>query len=369
MNRAELKLDETRFETRGICPSYPRKQDTAGSPLKGNNFEIANYLNGDHREKMINDILQGMIKTQKSIPSKYFYDARGSQLFEQICMTSEYYPTKTELSILDQSATAIMRFFSQEGGDLVELGSGSNQKIRKLLDVMRPLKHGRIRYVPVDISDRSLLESATELLKDYDNLEILGVLADFTRHIEALPRGRKLITFFGSTIGNLTEKEAVTFLRNVRAMMNPDDRFLLGMDMLKPIEILESAYNDGQGVTRDFNRNILTHINRELKSDFDPEDFDHLAFFDSRREQVEMHLRAKRTVNALIADLGLRVEIRKGDTIHTEICKKFSRESAGRLFQRAELSIARWFTDPRRWFSLVELQVEGTEKRLIGGVR
>ncbi len=358
MNNAHLKLEETKFETHGIGLGCTQGQNTEVSTFKGKNFEIANYLNGDHREKMINDILKGMIKTQKSIPSKYFYDARGSHLFEQICMTPEYYPTKTELSILDQSATAIMQFFYHEGGNLIELGSGSNQKIRKLLDVMHSFDRGRIRYVPVDISESSLLESATELLKNYENLQILGVLADFTRHIEVLPRGRKLITFFGSTIGNLTEKEAVTFLRNVRTMMNPDDRFLLGMDMLKSVEILESAYNDRQGVTRDFNRNILAHINRELKADFDPEDFDHLAFFNSRREQVEMHLRARRNVKAHIADLGLSCDIREGETIHTEICKKFSRESAGRLFQQAGLSIARWFTDSKGWFSLVELEAQ-----------
>ena len=284
MNGTVAKRRETGFEMSGMGESYTWE----------GNLQILNYLNGDHREKMLNDILEGMTKRQKTIPAKYFYDARGSRLFDQICMTPEYYPTKTELSILDQSAAGIMRFFLEEGGDLVELGSGSNQKIRKLLDGTPHRGRGRIRYVPVDISRTCLLESARELLNDYENLTIMGLLTDFTQHLWALPRGRKLLTFFGGTIGNLTDREALNFLRSVRAIMNRNDRFLLGMDMLKPIEIMEAAYNDRQGVTCDFNRNILVHIDRELGADFDPEDFEHLAFFNTEKERIEMRLKARR---------------------------------------------------------------------------
>jgi len=349
MNGMALKQSKLEFEMPGIGPGGGRE------------IEVLNYLSGDHREEMVKDIRQGMMKRQKSIPAKYFYDARGSQLFDQICTTPEYYLTETELSILDRSAAEIMQFFSWAGGDLIELGCGSNRKIRKLLDVMRPLEHGRIRYVPVDISRSCLFGSARELLDDYENLAILGVLADFTQHMGALPCGRKLITFFGSTIGNLTEMEAVHLLKDIRAIMNRDDCFVLGMDMLKPVEILEAAYNDRQGVTREFNRNILVHIDRELKADFDPGDFDHVAFFNAGMECVEMHLKARRKVTAHIADLGLSVEMGEGETIHTEICKKFSRESAGRLFRKAGLSVSRWFTDSKDWFSLVELRANGTE--------
>jgi L-histidine N-alpha-methyltransferase len=349
MNGTVAKRSETGFRLCGMDWSSTRK----------GRLSVLNYLNGDHRERMLNDILQGMAKPQKSIPAKYFYDARGSELFDQICMTPEYYPTRTELSILDQSAVEIMQFFFRDGGDLIELGSGSNQKLRKLLDGVRPLVPGWIRYVPVDISRACLLESAGELLDEYENLIILGVLADFTRHLGVLPRGRKLLTFFGSTIGNLTEREAVNLLRNIRAIMNHDDRFLLGMDMLKPIEIIEAAYNDRQGVTCEFNRNILVHINRELRADFDPEDFEHLAFFNKRTECVEMHLQARRNVTAHIEDLGLSVDIREGETIHTEICRKFSRKSAEQLFQKAGLSVSRWVTDSRSWFALVELHANG----------
>ena len=351
MDAAVAKRSEIEFKMPGM------------SSTRSENLQILNYLNEDHREKMLDDIFQGMTRREKSIPPKYFYDARGSRLFDQICITPEYYPTKTELSILDQSAAEIMQIFFEEGGDLIELGSGSNQKIRKLLDGMPRPGLSRVRYVPVDISRTCLLESAGELLDDHENLTILGVLADFTRHLCVLPRGKKLLTFFGGTIGNFTEWEALNFLRSVRAMMNSDDRFLLGMDMVKPIELIEAAYNDRQGVTCDFNRNILAHIDRELGADFDPEDFEHVAFFNTGTGCVEMHLKARRNITARIEDLGLSVEIKESETIHTEISRKFSREGAQRLFQEAGLSVSRWFTDPKGWCSLVELEVNGMEKR------
>ncbi len=332
-------------------------------------FRILNYLDGRKREEMGREILQGMTRAQKAIPSKYFYDATGSRLFEKICRMPEYYPTNTELAILDKSAGAIMEFFAREGGDLIELGSGSNRKTCRLLDALPPCDRGRIRYVPVDISIDSLFDSARELLFQYPDLEILGIAGDFTRHLDQLPRRRKLITFLGSTIGNLTEAESVCLLGSLRRIMGAEDLFLLGMDMIKPFEILEAAYNDPRGITREFNRNILNHVNRELGGDFDPNDFDHVAFFNREKKQVEMHLRARRKVDARIVDLGMSVHLCKGETIHTEICRKFSRESACRMFRRSGFTPARWFTDPREWFSLVELRAEGEGTPEAGHIR
>jgi L-histidine N-alpha-methyltransferase len=208
----------------------------------------------------------------------------------------------------------------------------------------------------VDISESSLFEASQELLDLYENLQIFGILADYTRHMDVLPHGRKLITFFGSSIGNFRVKERIGFLRSIRHIMTPNDRFLLGMDMLKPIEIMEAAYNDKQGITREFNRNILNNINRELNADFNPESFEHLAFFNPREERVEMHLRARHAVTVHISDLSLSVDFREGETIHTEICKKFSHENEDRMFREAGLSVVRSFSDPRGWFSLVELE-------------
>ncbi len=266
-------------------------------------LRLLNYLDGNRHEEMKKDLYSGITKMEKAIPSKYFYDALGSQLFQEICRLPEYYPTTTELTILDGAAGAIMEFFSREGGDLIELGSGENLKTRTLLDALPPRARLRVRYVPVDISLDSLFDSAAELLVRYPDLGILGIAGDFTRHLGRLPRRRKLITFFGSTIGNLTDEETLRLLGNLRQIMRPGDLFLLGMDMIKPVEILENAYNDRQGITGKFNRNILSHVNRELRGDFDPDGFDHVAFFNPEREQVEMHLRARRDMRVRIADL------------------------------------------------------------------
>lgn len=358
MEQGVEELAERELPRPGAIPGRVLTRNTGGVKFDAaaGQVNIINYLNGDRREWMIKDILHGMSQAQKSIPAKYFYDARGSQLFEEICRTPEYYPTETELSILDKSAGSIMQFFSAGAGSLVELGSGSNRKVRKLLDAVSPSDRPQIRYVPVDISQSCLLESAIELRNEYDGLQVLGVVADFTEHMEVLPRGRKLIAFFGSTIGNFTGEEAVVLLRRVREVMNPEDRLLLGMDMVKPIAILEAAYNDREGFTREFNRNILHHVNSELKANFDPKSFEHVAFFNAREERVEMHLRAQHLMRVHIEDLRMSVKIKEGETIHTEICRKFSPKSAGLLFDRAGLSIARSFFDPRGWFSLVELK-------------
>jgi L-histidine N-alpha-methyltransferase len=324
--------------------------------VKKDRLRVFNYLNVDHCQETIDDICRGMTRPQKCIPSKYFYDQHGSQLFEEICCTPEYYVTRTELSVLEQAAAEIVDFFAADPGDLIELGSGSNRKIKKLLDAAGSGVVPTIRYVPVDISESALIEASQELLERYQGLEVIGIVADFTRHLEVLPVGRKLITFFGSTIGNFSKKERIAFLNRVAGIMSPDDRFVVGIDMLKPAPIIEAAYNDSKGVTRKFNQNILRNINGSLQADFNTDDFEHHAVFVPEKERVEMHLRAKRKVTVNISKLGLCVDFEPGETIHTEICQKFSRESAATAFNEAGLSATRWFTDSQEWFSLVELK-------------
>jgi L-histidine N-alpha-methyltransferase len=319
-------------------------------------LKIINFLAEEGNQATGQDILAGLTQPQKRLPSKFFYDARGSRLFDEICSLPEYYLTRTELSILTRQANEIMTFFSEDPGDLVELGSGSNQKIRILLDAADDGALGQLRYVPVDISEGALLKAAQELLDLYEELQVLGIIADFTRHLDHLPRGRKLITFLGSTIGNFPREERVSFLRKVAGIMNSEDRFALGLDMLKPADIIEAAYNDSQGVTSEFNKNILSNINRSFHANFSVEDFEHLAVFIEEKERVEMHLRAKRRTTAQIAELDLVVDCQPGETIRTEICKKFSRENADQDFQEAGLVATRWFTDPKNWFSLVLLK-------------
>ncbi len=302
-----------------------------GHISKSSRFEICNYLTDSFEKELSDDVFTGLTAEQKFIPCKYFYDERGSMLYEQICKLPEYYLTRTELSISNESAETIMEPF--EKGDLVELGSGANWKISKLIDA-----------------------ASEDLLANYPKLRVLGIVADFTRHLDVIPDdSAKLIIFFGSTIGNLTDAESQEFLRSVANAMQPEDRFLIGLDMVKPKNILEAAYNDTQGVTSKFNKNILQVINRELNANFETSQFDHVAFFNEDKEHIEMHLRANQPTSVQIKDLDLSVQFEKGETIHTEICRKFSEKSAVKMFSRAGLSVERWFTDPKRWFSLVEL--------------
>jgi L-histidine N-alpha-methyltransferase len=318
-------------------------------------LKILNYLPEGRAPEAGREILAGLEQAQKSLPSKYFYDDHGSWLFEQICSLPEYYLTRTELALLKQRAPEIMAFFAKESGDLVELGSGSNQKIKILLEAAGAAS-GNIRYVPVDISTNALCEASHELLEFYEDLHVLGIIADFTRRLDFLPAGRKLITFLGSTIGNFDREERIAFLRRIASIMHPGDRFVVGLDMVKPVSIIEAAYNDSQGVTAAFNRNILRHLNRLLNADFAVEDFEHLATYREDLERVEMHLRARRPTSARIGDLGLAVECLPGETIRTEICQKFSRDGFSRDFHAAGLVATKWLSDTQNWFSLVSLQ-------------
>jgi L-histidine Nalpha-methyltransferase len=319
-------------------------------------LEILSYLPQDASHDTGDDVVVGMLHPQKSIPSKYFYDAHGSRLFEKICRLPEYYLTRTELSILEQSAGAIMAFFTEGPGDLIELGSGSNQKIQILLNAIDSGALNKIRYVPVDICAGALHEASQGLLELYEDLQILGIIADLTKHLGFLPHGRKLITFLGSTIGNLFRKERATFLRNVAACMNPEDLLIVGLDMVKPVSIIWAAYNDSQKVTAEFNKNILNNLNCLWQADFKIDDFEHLAFYSEATERIEMHLKARQTTSARITALHLSVDCCAGETIRTEICQKFSQEGARQEFQEAGLTAVRWFTDPKNWFSVVMLE-------------
>jgi L-histidine N-alpha-methyltransferase len=324
------------------------------SSLASERIEIINYRKDTFHSDIKADVLRGLTSCQKSIPSKYFYDANGSRLFEEICGLPEYYQTRTELSILKNSATHIVRNLRQ--ADIIELGSGSNLKIRTLLDACSKPRKADICYMPVDISESALVESSGELLDSYPDLKIAGIVADFTKHIDKIPLEReRLFVFFGSTIGNFGDEARVDLLKRVACIMGPGDRFLLGIDMLKPACMLERAYNDSRGLTAEFNKNILNVVNRELNADFDPSHFDHIAFYNADMERVEMHLRANRDISVEIKKLCMQVSMKKSEPIHTEICGKFSRESAEAMAEEAGLRIERWYSDPQGWFSLIEL--------------
>ncbi len=314
-------------------------------------IEVRNYLQKSYCSAIAQDVFRGFTAAQKFIPSKYFYDARGSQLFEEICYLPEYYPTRTEISIIKNAAPKIMGSFPR--GDIVELGSGANRKIRVFLDSAGKEKLSHFRYVPVDVSEAALREASEELQRLYSDLEVIGIVADFTLHMDRIPSDNpRMIMFLGSTIGNFDVKMQGDFLRSVARSMNDDDRFVVGFDMIKPRETLEAAYNDSQGVTSKFNKNVLHVLNRELNANFQSSQFEHVAFFNDEKERVEMHLRANTETVVSIHDLELEIKIEKDETIHTENSCKFRRPRVENMLSDAGLAIREWYSDPKGWFSL-----------------
>jgi len=321
-------------------------------------FEFLNCLSASSADQMADDIRLGLAADQKYIPSKYFYDARGSRLFREICQLPEYYLTRMELTLLRRNARGLTDGF--ENGDLVELGSGANWKIRVLLDAMGQARRGGTRYVPVDVSEDALTRAGEELLQTYPELQVLCVLADFMLDVPRLPLDRsKLILFFGSTIGNLDDEQTGVFLKALAKTLYPDGRFLLGLDMVKPTKVLEAAYNDSRHLTADFNKNLLIVLNREVGSDFHPDYFEHVAFFNERLSRIEMHLRAKFRMVVQFPALDLSVRLAKGETVRTEISRKFTRPGVEAFVKDAGMTVTRWVSDPYDWFSIAEIALDG----------
>jgi L-histidine N-alpha-methyltransferase len=307
---------------------------------------------GDGAERRLaDDVLDGLTRPFKEIPPKHFYDSRGSELFEHICELPEYYPTRTEMAILEASAPAIVDAAAPV--ELVELGSGATAKARLLLDAM---DGDARRYIPVDVSERMVREAAVALVDDYQDMEIHGVVGDFQRHLDRVPppiAGEpRLVALLGGTIGNFPPGTRRSLLRDTAALLGPEDHFLLGTDLVKDAAIIEAAYDDPQGITAEFNRNVLHVMNRELGADFDADAFDHVAFFDRRREWVEMRLRAQRPMTVCVADLDLQVEFAAGEELRTEISAKFTRERLERDYAAAGLELRGWYTDPEELFAV-----------------
>ena len=315
-------------------------------------IRIESWLSEVEDRSLANDVLDGLTKPFKEIPPKHLYDTRGSELFEQICALPEYYPTRTELSILSDRALQIV----EETGatELVELGSGAADKARILLDAMAAA--GTLEsYVPFDVSEQVVRDAAEQLVEEYDGLHVHGVVGDFERHLERVPPtggDARVVALLGGTIGNFPPGSRRRFLRKVQALLGPDDRLLLGTDLVKDPAVIEAAYDDSQGVTAEFNRNVLHVINRELNADFVPEAFEHIAFFDRQREWVEMRLRAQRPCSVMIKAIGLRVEFAAGEELRTEISAKFTRARVADDFKAAGLPLAGWYTDPNELFAL-----------------
>ena len=290
------------------------------------------------------DVLDGLTRPFKELPPKHFYDARGSELFDRICELPEYYPTRTERAILGAHAEEMVALTG--AGELVELGSGSADKTRVLLDAMAEAGSLR-RYVPIDVSESALRASAERLVAEYPGLRVHGLVADFERHLDRLPvpDGHRLMCFLGGTLGNFPPGHRRRFLRGLGRHLGPGGHLLLGVDLVKDPRIIEAAYDDAEGVTAEFNRNVLRVVNRELHADFDPDAFDHVAFYDTEREWIEMRLLARSPQTVRVEDLDLTVQFAAREELRTEISAKFTRERLEGDLRAASLEPAGWFTD------------------------
>ena len=313
-------------------------------------FSIELLFDPERDSTLADDVRRGLVARRKSIPPKHFYDEEGSRLFDRISELPEYYLTRAEQRLLEASAGEILAI--AQPTDLIELGSGAAKKTRALLDAAEALGM-EPRYRPFDVCEPMLRESAESLLSRYPWLQVHAMCADYERHLDRLPPGeRRLVAFLGSTIGNFTPARAAAFVATIADQLDPGEHFLLGADLVKPVDVLESAYDDSAGITAEFNRNVLRVINRELGANFDPGAFDHLAFFNRAKSRIEMHLRARKLQRVRLARLGLSVEVQPGETIHTEISRKFTRRELEALCRRAGFALRRWFSPDDRSFGL-----------------
>ncbi len=318
-------------------------------------------------------VVAGLSRRPATLPCRFFYDEMGSALFEQICEQPEYYPTRTEHSILERSADRMIQAAVSERSEIaakpitiVELGSGSSSKTRLLIEAALR-SQGRLNYVPIDISGEFLHESAAALLEEYgdQDLSITAVAAEYHDALSALParEGPRLFLFLGSNIGNFSTASAVSLLSDIRRQMFPEDRLLVGVDLVKERGVMEAAYNDSAGVTAAFNLNLLRRINREMGADFDPALWEHRALFNEEASRMEMWLMSRVDQIVTLPQEELYVPFKKGEGIHTENSHKYTRASFNRLCDAADLSLQEVWTDPRGWFASFLLQPES------GGVK
>ncbi len=314
-------------------------------------LSLSNFLAADSAAQALRrDVLEGLTQTPKSLPPKWFYDSVGSDLFDQITRLPEYYPTRAETQILRARAAEIA---ATSGADtLVELGSGTSEKTRLLLDALR--NRGSLRrFIPFDVDAGVLNAAGSAIQSEYPGVEIDAVCGDFEEHLGKIPRiGRRLVVFLGSTIGNLTPGPRADFLSSLSDTLQPGDSLLLGTDLVKDVERLVSAYDDSAGVTARFNRNVLAVVNRELDADFDIDAFEHVARWNADEERIEMWLRASSAQPVQIAALDLAVDFAAGEEMLTEVSSKFRPHGVEAELAAAGLRRTHWWTDPAGDFGL-----------------
>ncbi|BFM39279.1 L-histidine N(alpha)-methyltransferase [Synechocystis sp. LKSZ1] len=302
------------------------------------------------------DVILGLSQPPKSLPPHYFYDDLGSMLFEKICTLPEYYPTRTEAQILAQQAPAIAHCTGP--CDLMELGSGSSTKTRLLLDAYTQLGYG-LHYLPVDVSEGLLTDTAQALLEDYPQLTIHGLVSTYELAFAELPPpqfSRRLMVFLGSTLGNFSPGQTQQFFQQVQGALQTGDYFLLGVDLQKPVEIIEAAYNDSQGITAEFNLNMLRHLNWRFEGNFNLDYFQHRAIFNTEKSQIEMYLVSQVPQTVSLKKLALTVQFEAGESLLTEISRKFNLQTLVTALTQYHLPPQQVWTDPQHWFGLLLCQ-------------
>ena len=314
-------------------------------------LSLSNHLAADSAARALRrDVRDGLAQTPKSLPPKWFYDSVGSDLFDQITRLPEYYPTRTEAQILRTRSAEIA--LASGADTLVELGSGTSEKTRMLLDALRDSGSLR-RFVPFDVDAGVLNAAGAAIQREYPGIEIDAVCGDFEEHLDEIPRaGRRLVAFLGSTIGNLTPGPRAAFLSALSDTLQPGDSLLLGTDLVKDVGRLVRAYDDSAGVTAKFNRNVLAVVNRELDADFDLDAYEHVARWNAEEERIEMWLRATSAQRVHIAALDLAVEFAADEQMLTEVSCKFRPDGVAAELAAAGLQRTHWWTDPAGDFGL-----------------
>ena len=307
------------------------------------------------------DLIFGFQREKKFINPKYFYDKKGSELFEQICLQPEYYITRTEYKIILKNISELMNYFVDKNVSIIELGSGSSKKTKIILKYFLDKQDNKLQYFPIDVSQEMLFNSTKKLYNDLPQITIYPIASDYFDGIRRAKEyinlnnykhDRKLILFFGSSLGNLEPNDALFFLKTIRKGLNQNDFLLIGFDLVKKKEILESAYNDSEGITSSFNLNVLNRINRDLGAEFNLDLFKHLAFFNQDKKRIEMHLVSlvKQSIN--IRKINQTFNFQKDETIHTENSYKYNLEDIDDLAKNSNFSVQKHFVDDNNWFSL-----------------
>ncbi len=317
--------------------------------------EILNFLSNIGTESTKKEIIKGLKAKQKFLSPKFFYDKKGSELFEEITKLEEYYPTRTEIQILSNLFKKIDINFNNL--NIIELGSGDSSKIKILLKQIHPETLSTINYFPVDISKSAIEKSVKDLSSIINLNSIIGIVSDFHLQLNKIPsKNHRLFCFLGSTIGNFSTEEMHNFMQHLGNQMQTDDSLILGMDMIKDINILELAYNDKKGNTARFNLNILTVVNKIIGSNFNQKDFEHLAFFNKEKSRIEMHLKAINDVEISSLFFINTLKIKQGETIHTENSYKFDDKKIKQLAKWANLKVKSIYSDKKSWFNIVHFE-------------